>query len=114
MHHVQRPNFGRRKKQTQSCLAAIAPTSSTVSNGALESRRSGTLGGCPMGTTLSALVLSSSTKQLRTRYERSLNSAIESGQFTLLGGRGQKASSSALFEHLEASLRQVDAPRRNA
>jgi hypothetical protein len=67
-----------------------------------------------MGTTLSALVLSSSTKQLRTRYERSLNSAIESGEFTLLGDRGQKASSSALFEHLEASLRQVDAPRRNA
>jgi hypothetical protein len=71
------------------------------------------LGFC-IGATLSAVVLVSSTKELRSRYERSLSSAIESGQFALTDRRGEKASSTALFDHLDISARQADASRRTA
>lgn len=69
------------------------------------------LGFC-IGVTLGAVVLVSSTKELRTRYEATLASALDSGQFTLLGKRGEKATSAALFEHLEAGTRQAEASRR--
>jgi hypothetical protein len=41
-----------------------------------------------------------------------LASAIDAGEFALLGKRGEKTTSATLFEHLDSATRQADASRR--
>lgn len=72
----------------------------------------GVVGFC-FGTMVGVLMLISTIKTLRSRYEQTLSSALESGQFTLVGSQGENVSATDLMRYLETGVERADATRRS-